>query len=241
MTEDGNDGDGNGNVTNGRITKVADQNGCEGAAPCPLCLSERTSLCHEDRYRTYFSCQECGLVHVPKPFHLSPEDEKRRYDLHRNMSADAGYRAFLGKLADPITERVARGAEGLDFGSGPSPVLAEILGERGFKMAVFDCYYAADRMALGRRYDFVTCCEVVEHFSDPKKEWALLFELVTVGGWLGIMTQMLDDAVSFPKWHYINDETHVCFYSRKTFQWLGRRYGVDMTFPVKSVAMCRKL
>jgi len=206
---------------------------------CPLCRCPAVSQFHKDRFRTYLKCPECGLIHVPKEYHLSREREKHRYDLHNNSGDDIRYRGFLGKLIDPLVARLEKGSSGLDYGSGPTPVLVSMLEEKGFKMTKYDPYYAPDVSVLDRQYDFLTCCETMEHFSCPGLEWGRMAGLVRKGGWIGVMTQLVDSANDFGKWYYINDETHVCYYSRKTFQWLGRQYGVEMIHEGDSVVLCR--
>jgi hypothetical protein len=204
---------------------------------CPLCMCQKTDFFHKDRYRSYFMCPNCGLVHVPKLYHLSQDKEKHRYDMHCNNAEDDGYRRFLHKLIDPLVERLEKGVEGLDYGSGPEPVLAAMLREKGFKMNIYDPFYTDNTGILDRQYNFLTCCETMEHFSDPRKEWEQFLVLVKKGGWIGIMTQLLESADDFARWHYINDETHVCFYSGKTFEWLGKRYGVKIIQEGTSVVL----
>ncbi|MGE4158547.1 MAG: class I SAM-dependent methyltransferase [Planctomycetota bacterium] len=120
--------------------------------------------------------------------------------------------------------------EGLDFGSGPGPVLAQLLAERGHRVALFDPHFAPDPAVLERRYDFVTCTEVVEHFREPGREWDKLMSLLKPGGWLGIMTKLADRWLESPElfatWFYIRDLTHLCFYSRRTIQYLARCHGL---------------
>ena len=90
--------------------------------PCPLCHSESAAECHRDKARPYFRCPVCALVFVPALFHLTPREERSRYDLHENDSQDKAYRAFLMKLGGPLMERLEPGARGLDYGSGPGPL-----------------------------------------------------------------------------------------------------------------------
>ena len=206
---------------------------------CPLCGSLETGIFHRDRYRDYYACKICGMVHVPFVYHLSADKQKHRYDLHHNDPSDKGYRRFLSKLVDPLVERLENGAEGLDYGSGPQPVLADMFSEKGYRMEIYDLYYAGNREVLTRQYDFLTCCETMEHFSEPKKEWEQFLAMVKKGGWIAIMTQMLEDTDDFARWHYINDETHVCFFSEKSFEWLGRKYGTEIIFESTSVVLCR--
>lgn len=194
---------------------------------CPLC-GAAVSLYARDRLRAFVRCPVCGLISVPKAWHPAPEAEKRRYDLHRNDPSDAGYVRFLSQLADAIAPCLEPGSEGLDFGSGPSPVLSRLMERRGFRMRIFDPFYANDRAATARAYDFVVCSEVVEHFRTPALDWGLLASLVRPGGWLGVMTSPWEGLPEkFLRWRYANDETHLAFYSDNTMSWIARRFGLD--------------
>ena len=168
------------------------------------------------------------MVFVPPEYYLTPEEEKKRYDLHENSADDAGYVRFLKRLFDPGVERLKPGAQGLDFGAGPTPVLAEIFREAGFDMTLYDHFYAPDPSVLEGNYDFITACETVEHLHHPGRELDRLFSLLRPGGILGIMTRLLVPAAAFETWHYRKDETHVCYFARETFLWLARRWGTDV-------------
>lgn len=162
------------------------------------------------------------------------------YDLHRNVSHDAGYRGFLDRLALPLIERLTPGSRGLDFGCGPGPVLAAMLVEQGFEMAVYDPLYANDARVLRQTYDFITCSEVVEHFHDPALEFERLSSVLRSGGWLAIMTQWFSAERDFARWHYPRDPTHACFYAERTFEWLARRHGWRLHRPGANVALFEK-
>ncbi|HEY1069716.1 MAG TPA: class I SAM-dependent methyltransferase [Thermomonas sp.] len=192
---------------------------------CPLCGAGTQAFC-EDRARRYFECPDCGLVSADPASHLSVADERAIYDLHRNDPADAGYRAFLARLAEPLRAKLAPGMHGLDFGCGPGPVLARMLREAGMAMAAYDPFYAPDARLLETQYDFVTCTEVVEHFRDPLAGWTQLAALVRPGGWLGVMTQLAPALpANFLRWRYRDDRTHVSFHRLATLQWLAARFG----------------
>jgi SAM-dependent methyltransferase len=66
-------------------------------------------------------------VQVPQQQQLSVEAEREYYGTHRNAVDDPGYRAWLGRLAEPLLERVRPPASGLDFGCGPAPEVLEHL------------------------------------------------------------------------------------------------------------------
>jgi len=162
------------------------------------------------------------LIFVPVSDHLSLEKEKARYDMHQNKLDNEGYRKFLSRILPPLLPRINNSDKGLDYGSGPVPVLSQILTGIGYDTAHYDPFYRPDPSLLERQYDFVTCTEVVEHFRDPKAEWQSLIKLVKKEGWLAVMTQLTDEEMNFGTWHYKDDATHICFYADRTFNWIPR-------------------
>jgi SAM-dependent methyltransferase len=207
---------------------------------CPLCNGTDVAPYHTDRRRHYLLCGECKLVFVPPAYYLSPAAERAEYDLHRNAVDDAGYRSFLARLADPLLARLPVGAQGLDFGCGPGPALAAMLEEAGCAVRVYDPFYAADESVLMQQYDFICATEVVEHLHHPAAELERLWSLLAPGGWLGVMTKLVRDPEAFASWHYKNDPTHVCFFSRDSWQWWARRYGAGLEFIGADVILLRR-
>lgn len=177
---------------------------------------------------------------MPPQQHPSPAEEKQRYDLHRNDASDQGYRQFLSRLTEPLKARLPSGSTGLDFGCGPTAVMALMLETAGFKMHRYDPFYASDRSVLETSYEFIACAEAIEHFFKPALEWELFLHLVKPGGWIGIMTCLREPQTDFINWWYRKDITHVCFYSRRTFEWLARRDGLEVEFIGKSVVLLKK-
>lgn len=214
-----------------------------GSAPaiaCPLCGAGTRAFC-ADRARRYVECPDCALVSADPASHLSSQDERAIYDLHRNDPADARYRAFLARLADPLLSRLSPGMRGLDFGCGPGPVLSMMLREAGMAMTDYDPFYAPDPQALQRDYDFVTCTEVVEHFREPLAGWAQLAARVRPGGWLGVMTQLApDEPERFLRWRYRDDRTHVSFHRLDTLRWLAARFGFELERVESQAFLLRK-
>lgn len=189
---------------------------------CLLCASENHEFFFRDKFREYRRCSECSLLFVPTEFHVSLENEKARYEEHNNDAGDLRYRRFLERIALPIRERFDAGAHGLDFGCGPTPLLAEILREDHFEMDVYDLFYAPDKSVLGREYDFIVSTEVVEHLGKPLREFEKLLSMLNPGGMLAVMTRPFDSSIDFKTWHYKNDRTHICFFSMQTFDWLSK-------------------
>ncbi|ATE62750.1 methyltransferase type 12 [Thauera sinica] len=188
----------------------------------------------------YGRCDACEATFMLPAQHPSKEAERAEYVLHRNDPLDEGYRRFLDRLARPLLARLGRAGEGLDYGCGPGPLLAGMLGEAGHSVALYDPFFAPDEAVLRRSYDFVTCTEVVEHFHRPAAEFARLDALLRPGGWLGIMTCFQTDDARFARWHYRRDPTHVAFYREATFRVLARRRGWQCEFPAKDVVLMHK-
>ncbi len=208
---------------------------------CPLCNNLTTSHFHRDKKRDYWRCGNCYLVFVDDQQQLDLATEKAIYDLHQNQANDLGYRQFLSRLAEPLLAQLTTPKNGLDFGCGPGPVLAEMLTEAGHTMNLYDLFYANDPERLAISYDFVTCTEVVEHFRNPQREFQRLFELLKPQGYLAIMTKLVIDAEAFSRWHYKNDQTHISFFSRETLQWLATHYQAELNFFANDVAIFKLL
>lgn len=180
------------------------------------------------------------MVFVEDKFILSPEEEKAIYDLHENKVDDAGYRKFLSRLADPLIEFLEPNSQGLDFGCGPGPALAEILKEKGFSMNLYDLFYFPDANVLETKYDFITSTEVVEHIKNSNALFDKFDSLLKKNGVLGLMTKLVFDQKAFSTWHYKNDQTHIRFYSKETFQWLANQWTMNVHYFGNDVIILQK-
>lgn len=221
------------------MNTINDKTARKGRA-CPLCLSPKTVLLFRENARDYVECRDCGMLFVPREFHLTRKEEKARYLRHRNDPAEPGYGDFLSRLIDPLAAKLSPGARGLDFGSGPSSAVSALMSERGFRVTGFDPYFLPDGPALERAYEFIVCAEAAEHFREPKREFQQLNSLLEPGGWLGVMTQMCDSVDSLRGWWYLRDRTHVSMYRKKTMLWIAERFGWEASFPEKGVVLFRK-
>lgn len=208
---------------------------------CPLCNSEGPDPFFEDKKRVYLQCLNCKLVFVTKCYWLSTEDEKATYDLHENDADDPGYRKFLSRLTTPLLERLNSKQKGLDFGCGPGPTLSLLLKEQGHQVDLYDPFYYNDPSVFHKKYDFICATEVVEHLHHPHGEFTALFRMLKQGGWLSIMTKMVIDKHAFSQWHYIRDMTHICFYSKSTFEYLAQRFDAELNFIEKDVILLKKM
>ena len=214
------------------------------ATSCPLCASTKSSHLHVGEkgsgFRDFFICGVCDMVFVPRSALISPEAQKARYLEHNNEVDDPSYREFLSRLYGPMKPYLRSGSTGLDYGAGPGPALAAMMREDGHEVSIYDPFFQPDENVLEDAYDFITCTETAEHFSEPALDFQRLDGLLKSGGWLGVMTGMLTDWSEFPGWYYHRDPTHVNFYSHETMQWLASRYGWHVIFPEQNVALFQK-
>lgn len=193
--------------------------------PCLLCGTPASRVAVAGG-RPLHACLVCGLTFVPTTGHLSLDEERARYRLHRNTREDAGYVKFLMTAVEAL-ERHAPAAGALsvlDYGCGPAPVLVELLRERGYAAEGYDPFFAPRAAGCDRVYDVVISTETIEHFRQPAVEFGRMVRRLNPGGVILLMTALTDAVTDFSRWHYALDSTHVALYSLKTVAWLTARY-----------------
>ncbi len=207
---------------------------------CPLSSENTLHQFHENKKRSYLQCGTCEVVSVPKQFHLSAAQEKAQYDLHQNTFEDAGYRQFLSRAFEPLAARIHSESLGLDFGCGPGTVISQMAKERGILIKNYDLYYFNQPELLKKQYSFITMTEVIEHIANPQLLFIQLNSILKQAGILAIMTKRVINQQAFSTWHYKNDPTHICFYSLKTFEWIGRTFNWRLEIIDKDVVFFYK-
>lgn len=206
---------------------------------CPLCEHNKVVDYHQDKKRPYLQCTSCALVFVPESHHLTQALEKAEYDKHENDLNDQGYVNFLSRLINPMLEQISAKSSGLDMGCGPAPALAAQFEKLGHHMSVYDLYYFDDKSVLEDQYDFVTCTEVIEHIANPKRFIEHLLSLLKPNAPLGLMTKLVINPERFASWHYKNDPTHICFYSKDTFEFIAEQYKLNVEFVGQDVIIVK--
>jgi len=191
--------------------------------PCPLCKSTyRSELLNQ-----HLQCHDCGLIQRLPQFQLDQSSERESYLKHQMRDDDEGYLKFVNPILSYVPQNFNFEMEGLDFGCGHVPVLGNALIQKGFMLSLFDPYFFPNAEKLQRRYDYVICCEVVEHFAQPAKEFRLLRKLLKDRGKLLIMTHLYDQSMDFGTWYYKNDATHVSIFQAKTLQYVVENFGFN--------------
>lgn len=190
---------------------------------CPLCDSEGKRFYKE----LYMICSNCGGIYMDERFYCSPDRERARYEEHNNDVFDNGYREFVSPITEYILKHYTVTNRGLDFGAGTGPVVSKILKEHGYKIKIYDPFFADKRELLNSQYDYIVCCEVIEHFHQPALEFQRLKDMLVSGGELVCMTELCDDEMNFAKWNYKDDQTHVFIYRKETIEYIASQFDFE--------------
>ncbi len=159
-------------------------------------------------------------------FFPDEESEKKRYLEHNNDIYDLGYQNFVSPVVSKVKSLHGPNDSGLDFGSGPGPVISHLLAESGYSIQKYDPYFFPNPSIWNQVFDYIVACEVVEHFYDPHKEFARLRTLLHPDrGNFIVYTDPIYESLNFPAWYYKNDPTHVFFYSNETMDWIRNEFG----------------
>ncbi len=205
------------------------------AANCVVCGGVTRTLRDPQLKRPtpvhYDVCDRCGFIRKQAAFHLEAADEKASYDLHHNGFDSPGYVAMFERfIAEAINPFITEG-KGLDFGSGPGPVLHHLLQKKGFKMRHYDPYYHPNKDALDAHYDLITTTEVLEHLSDPVGTIDTVLARLNPGGILAIQTLFHPrDDTAFLDWWYRRDDTHIGFFTPKTFEKIVEKHAAKIIY-----------
>lgn len=188
---------------------------------CPLCASGNVYEYAKVNWRTFFRCRDCTLVFVPPHYHCTPDEEQRRYALHDNTESNEGYVRYLGQTVSVICERLPVEARVLDFGCGEHAVLAALLRKKGLRCSFWDPLYERHARTLtdGEHFGMVVINEVIEHCRNIGETLETVRGLLSDEGEVVVRTQCYpDDPARFEKWWYVQDPTHVIFFSQQSLQ-----------------------
>ena len=162
---------------------------------------------------------------MDKNLRPNSETEKLRYEEHINDVENEGYRKFVSPITSAILNDFLPTDKGLDFGAGTGPVISKILNDNNFSIVQYDPFFHNYPNLLNAKYNYIACCEVMEHFYHPKKEFKLLQNLLQPNGKIYCMTDLYDESIDFHKWYYKNDQTHVFIYHKNSINWIQKKIG----------------
>ncbi len=179
--------------------------------------------------KLYHHCSNCDFIFMDQSHILESGEEFKRYENHNNSVDDPVYTAYFDKFIAYTLDGIKKPEYFLDYGSGPEPVLATVLKKHGYKVDIYDKYFSPEKIYTGKTYDMILSTEVFEHIWDPMPVLIELEKHIGEKGYLAIMTNFhTAKKFEFARWWYIQDPTHISFYSPKTFEWIAGKLQFDI-------------
>mgnify|MGYP006289000913 CR=1 FL=1 len=188
---------------------------------CPLC----GNTAHLFYKKEFYLCCRCKGIFRTRRSHPTNSEERLRYKKHDNDVDDKGYQNFVSPITEAVKAKFSPEDLGLDFGAGTGPVISKLLNADGFNIKLYDPFFHDEPELLNNRYDYIVCCEVIEHFHEPYQEFKRLKDLLFPDGHLFCMTYIYSDDIDFDRWGYKNDHTHTFFFQDETFEWIKDEFG----------------
>jgi SAM-dependent methyltransferase len=189
---------------------------------CPLCTTPAGVFYHGKK-KKYHLCSNCHGIFPDKESWPDRKTKEERYLEHINDVENRGYQDFVSPIVLAVVQDFSSECKGLDFGAGTGPVISKLLKDKGYQTVLYDPFFHDHPGLLSQKYDYIVCCEVMEHFHDPGKEFCLLKGLLSKNGRLYCMTDLYNETIDFSSWYYKNDITHVFIYQEKTILWIKEK------------------
>ena len=207
---------------------------------CSVCKNKKIEFFLNVKGLDYWQCSLCKATMLDPIQFISSNKEKKHYLKHNNEINDTRYRTFLSNLIEPLKDKISIDDMGLDYGCGYAPALADILKKDGFNVELYDPFFFKNENIFFRKFNFITCSEVVEHFFKPYEEFNKIDSLLATNSWLAIMTSFMTEDYLFENWHYRRDPTHVVFYKKITFKIIANQRDWKINFPSKNIVLFNK-
>lgn len=203
---------------------------------CPLCGNSGKAFFKDE----FFECINCKGIFRNSDSFPDYNSEKSRYEEHNNDVCDPGYQKFVSPATSFVMNNFKAQDSGLDYGCGPGPVVAKVLMDNNYNIEQFDPFFKNDEKLLKEKYDYIVCCEVIEHFHQPKEEFRKLKEMLKEDGKLVCMTHIYTPDIPFDNWYYKNDQTHVFIYQKETIEFIAEYFNFSSVAIDKKLVVFRK-
>lgn len=200
---------------------------------CPFCSRVAAPLWTESRVWT---CPACRLTFRNPP--PAPEELTELYETiweapeghgQETGGTDVGFaRVYAKNLARSLNCDSFRGLRILDFGAGRGAMLT-VLAELGAEVSAiepfgyeyvkaqgFTVYRSVDELPPDAEFDGVVAIDIIEHLSEPWREFSRLRTLIGEGGWLYAATpnfRGLKATLRGPRWREVVQPQHVMFFT----------------------------
>lgn len=178
----------------------------------------------------FFHCTKCEFIFKNPINYIDKTNELKQYQNHNNTIDSPGYVEMFEKfIKSTFHPYISDIKTVLEFGSGPGPVLSELLKQRNLEVDTYDKFFSPKKIYENKKYDLITSTEVIEHIQNPLEVFELFSKHIKKGGYLALMTQFhKNEEEDFKNWWYKNDPTHICFFRPHTFEVLAKMSGLKV-------------
>lgn len=200
---------------------------------CKICGGSTSAYYDKRIQATFHWCSVCDFIFKDEKDLIDVKKEKAIYDAHQNSLEDQKYVAYLDKFIQKgVLPYVKEGSKGLDYGSGPTPVLKHILSTvYHYEMLGYDLFYEDAKENLKQTFDFLVSTEVIEHIKEPISIFQTFYRLLQPGGVLALMTLLHpSNSEELLDWHYTRDRSHISLFSMKTLETVAKITGFKVIF-----------
>jgi hypothetical protein len=213
---------------------------------CKICQSEaplvKTLRVRNAHNAEYYLCPTCGFMFVGNPTWL-----EEAYKNSPINTTDTGYvlrNVYLSRKTLVLFYFLfGKDKTFLDYAGGYG-MLARLMRDYGLNF-LNDDIYVENLFAKGFEYtneniEAMTCFECFEHLSDPTKDIERMF---SISPNIFFSTVLLPEQVPPSEdWEYygLNHGQHVAFYSKKTLEYIAKKYNVNVYTDGKTLHLFTK-
>lgn len=196
-------------------------------APCRLCGSLHCrKMENKKNGLLFYHCLDCAYRFKAPSLLPEQQKERERYLEHNNSPTQKGYIDFLTYFLQtavfPFCGK-GQGRSALDWGCGPSPVLADIMKSQRWEISYFDPFFQIDQKVFNQQYFLITATEVLEHLHYPLQSIKKVLSCLQPGGFFCIMTSFYPlSQGEFVNWWYTRDPSHCGFFSPPALEFLAK-------------------
>jgi hypothetical protein len=195
---------------------------------CPVCEGNSTQPI-DDQQPVYLLCTNCDYLFLEPSLRLELEQEQKRYQEHNNDLEDPKYVEYLKKTWDRVSDQLEPGSLVIDYGCGPTRGLQRLLQGQDLQVVSYDpIFYPTSVDVLKGNVDVIFCSEAIEHMYQPKSELERWQSLLKPEGLITLRTAFHKGSEGFREWWYKDDPTHIGFFSVKTFEWISKKYDLEI-------------
>lgn len=179
---------------------------------------------------TYYRCEACSFVFTTF-FDEWSTIEFSKYIYNQDyILVDPEYTSARPERMATALADILRGCEEtriLDYGSG-SGAFAALMMSSGFaECHSYDPFSAPERPV--KRFDIITCFEVIEHTVSPMATVEDMLGLLAPGGAILISTTLQPSNITEIRgnfWYIAPRNGHVSIFAAETFAWIATRFGL---------------